>query len=70
MALEKRRRLDQVEVLIGARAVQVRWVDEILEDGRVISQGYHRCACGDKAMLVEKLGQALADKYWAALEAS
>ena len=42
MALEKRTRLDKCELVNESRTLQIRDVIEVLEDGEVISQSYHR----------------------------
>ena len=42
MALEKRTRLDKCEFVNESRTLQIRDVIEVLEDGEVISQKFHR----------------------------
>lgn len=46
MALTEQRILNQVTVLPNANAIQVQWADQILRDGEVIQQQYHRKAYG------------------------
>lgn len=44
MALTEQRILNQVTVLPNANSINVQWADQILRDGEVISQTYHRKA--------------------------
>lgn len=46
MALTEQRILNQVTVLPNANAINVQWADQILRDGEVIQQQYHRKAYG------------------------
>lgn len=46
MALTEQRIINQVTILPNQNAVQVQWADQILRDGEVISQQYHRKAYG------------------------
>ena len=46
MALTEQRILNQVTVLPNANSINVQWADQILRDGGVISQTYHRKAYG------------------------
>lgn len=44
MALTEQRVLSQVTVLPESGTINVQWADQILRDGEVISQSYHRKA--------------------------
>lgn len=44
MALTEQRIINQVTVLPNANSINVQWADQILRDGEVISQTYHRKA--------------------------
>ena len=44
--LEKIKSLKSVEVLPQANVIQVLWVNEIVEDGEVLSSTNHRCSYG------------------------
>ncbi len=46
MALTEQRILNQVTVLPNANAINVQWLNQILRDGEVIQQQYHRKAYG------------------------
>ena len=46
MAITEQRILNQVTVLPNANAINVQHADQILRDGEVISQTYHRKAYG------------------------
>ena len=46
MALTEQRVISQVTVLPEAQAINVRWADQILRDGVVISEQYVRKAYG------------------------
>ena len=46
MALTEQRIINQVTVLPSQNAINVQWADQILRDGEVISQTYHRKAYG------------------------
>jgi hypothetical protein len=46
MALTEQRILNQITVLPNANAINVQWADQILRDGEVISEQYHRKAFG------------------------
>ena len=46
MALTEQRILNQVTVLPNQNALNVQWSDQILRDGEVIQQQYHRKAYG------------------------
>ncbi len=42
MALTEQRILNQVSTLPSQSAINVRWADQILRDGEVISETFHR----------------------------
>ncbi len=44
MALTEQRILKQVSILPSQSAVNVQWADQILRDGEVISENFHRKA--------------------------
>ena len=46
MALTEQRIINQITVLPNANAINVQWADQILRDGEIISQTYHRKAYG------------------------
>lgn len=46
MALTEQRILNQVTVLPNANSINVQWADQILRDGKVFSEQYHRKAYG------------------------
>ena len=66
MSLEKQRIQDKIEIVGEYKSIQVRYSDQIVEDGQVISSSYHRIVvdCGDDAKAIEHNVKALADIYW------
>ena len=66
MSLEKKRIQDKIEIVGEYKSIQVRYSDQIIEDGQVISSSYHRIVvdCGDDAKAIEHNVKALADIYW------
>ncbi len=66
MSLEKQRVQDQIEIVSEFKHIQIRYSDQIIEDGKVISSSYHRymVSCGDDAKAIEHDVKALADIYW------
>jgi hypothetical protein len=66
MSLEKKRIQDQIEIVGEFKHIQIRYSDQIIEDGKVISNSYHRdtVSCGDDAKAIEHNVKALADIYW------
>jgi len=66
MGLIKQRLQDQIEVVGEFKHIQIRYSDQIIEDGQVISSSYHRdtVSCGDDAKAIEHNVKALADIYW------
>tara|TARA_R100000935_G_C2830613_1_gene164806 strand:- start:44 stop:292 length:249 start_codon:yes stop_codon:yes gene_type:complete len=66
MSLEKKRIQDQIEIVGEFKTIQVRYADQIIEDGKVISKNYHResISCGDEAKAIEHNVKGIADLYW------
>ena len=66
MSLEKKRIQDQIEIVGEFKFIQIRYADQIIEDGKVISTSYHReiVYCGEDAKAIEHNVKALADIYW------
>ena len=66
MSLKKQRIQDKIEIIGEYKSIQVRYADQIIEDGQVISSSYHRdiVSCGDDAKAIEHNVKALADIYW------
>ncbi len=42
MSLSKKRIQDQIEIVGEFKIIQIRYSDQIIEDGKVISTSYHR----------------------------
>ena len=66
MSLEKKRIQDKIEIVTEFKHIQIRYSDQIIEDGKVISSSYYRIVvdCGDDAKAIEHNVKALADIYW------
>ena len=66
MSLSKKRVQDKIEIVGEYKNIQVRYSDQIIEDGKVISSSYYRdtVSCGDDAKAIEHNVNALADIYW------
>lgn len=66
MSLSKQRIQDKIEIVSEFKHIQIRYSDQIIEDGQVISSSYHRdtVSCGDDAKAIEHNVKALADIYW------
>jgi len=66
MSLSKKRIQDKIEIVGEFKTIQVRYADQIIEDGQVLSQSYHResIAPDDEAKAIEHNVKALADIYW------
>ena len=66
MSLSKQRIQDKIEIVGEYKSIQVRYSDQIIEDGIVISSSYHRdmVSCGDDAKAIEHNVKAIADIYW------
>jgi len=68
MALSKQQLQDKIEIVSAFKHIQIRYADQILEDGNVISQSYHRdvVSCGDYDKADEHNVRAIADAIWTA----
>jgi hypothetical protein len=68
MALSKQRVQDKIEIVSAFKHIQIRYADQIVEDGNVISQSYWRTVvnCGDYAKADEHNVRAIADAVWTA----
>ena len=66
MSLVKERIQDKIEIVTEFKHIQIRYADQIIEDGKVISSSYHRdiVTCGEDAKAIEHNVKALADIYW------
>jgi hypothetical protein len=68
MALSKQRVQDKIEIVQKWKHIQIRYADQIVEDGSVISQSYWRTvvSCGDFDAADEHNVRAIADAVWTA----
>jgi len=66
MSLEKKRIQDQIEIVGEFKIIQIRYSDQIIEDGKVISSSYHRESItpDNEAKAIEHDVKAIADIYW------
>ena len=66
MSLSKQRIQDKIEIVSEFKHIQIRYSDQIIEDGQVVSSSYYRdmVPCGDGAKAIEHNVKALADIYW------
>jgi hypothetical protein len=66
MALTKQKVQDKIEIVGQFRSIQIRYADQIVEDGSVISQSYWRTVvnCGDYDAADEHNVRAIADAIW------
>jgi hypothetical protein len=66
MSLSKQRIQDKIEIVSEFKHIQIRYSDQIIEDGQVISSSYHRdmVPCGNDAKAIKHNVKALADIYW------
>ena len=66
MSLSKKRIQDKIEIVGEFKHIQVRYSDQIIEDGKVLSEAYHRIVvdCGDEAKAIEHNVEGIADLYW------
>ena len=66
MSLSKQRIQDKIEIVSEFKHIKIRYSDQRIEDGQVISSSYHRdtVSCGDDAKAIEHNVKALADIYW------
>jgi hypothetical protein len=68
MALSKQKVQDKIEIVSAYKHIQIRYADQIVEDGNVISQSYWRTVvnCGDYDAADEHNVRAIADAIWTA----
>ena len=68
MALSKQKVQDKIEIVSAYKHIQIRYADQIVEDGSVISQSYWRTVvnCGDYDAADEHNVRAIADAIWTA----
>jgi hypothetical protein len=68
MALSKQKVQDKIEIVSAFKHIQIRYADQIVEDGSVISQSYWRTvvSCGDYAKADEHNVRGIADAVWTA----
>ena len=66
MSLSKQRIQDKIEIVGKYKNIQIRYSNQIIEDGEVISNSYDRdtVSCGDDEKAIEHDVKALADIYW------
>jgi hypothetical protein len=66
MSLSKKRVQDKIEIVGEYKIIQVRYSDQIIEDGKVISSSYHRDSItpNEEAKAIEHNVKAIADIYW------
>ena len=66
MSLSKKRVQDQIEIVGEYKIIQIRYSDQIIEDGKVISSSYHRESItpDNEAKAIEHDVKAIADIYW------
>ena len=66
MSLSKQRIQDKIEIVGEYKSIQIRYSDQIIEDGKVISSSYHRESIppDDEAKAIKHNVKALADIYW------
>ena len=66
MALSKQKVQDKIEIVSAYKHIQIRYSNQILEDGVVISDSFERVvvSCGDYASADEHNVRAIADVVW------
>ena len=66
MALTKQKVQDKVEIVSPFKHIQIRYSNQILEDGVKLSEAYERTVvnCGDYAAADEHGVRAIADAVW------
>ncbi len=66
MSLSKKRIQDQIEIVGEFKIIQIRYSDQIIEDGKIISSSYHRESItpDNEAKAIEHDVKAIADIYW------
>ena len=68
MSLIKKRIQDKIEIVGEFKTIQIRYADQIIEDGKILSETYYRDSvyCGDEAKAIEHNVKGIADLYWTA----
>lgn len=66
MSLTKQKVQDKVEIVSPFKHIQIRYANQIVEDGNVISSSFERTvvSCGDYAAAEEHGVKAIADAVW------
>ena len=66
MAITKQKVQDKVEIVSTFKHIQIRYANQIVEDGNVISSSFERTvvSCGDYAAAEEHGVKAIADAVW------
>lgn len=66
MSLSKQTIQDKIEIVGPHKTIQIRYANQILEDGIVISESFHResIECNNEAKAIEHNVKNLADIYW------
>lgn len=66
MALTKQKVQDKIEIVSAYKHIQIRYSNQIVEDGSVISQSYERTvvSCGDYDKADEHNVRGIADAVW------
>ena len=66
MALTKQKIQDKIEIVSAFKHIQIRYSNQIVEDGNVISESYERTvvSCGDYDAADQHNVRAIADAVW------
>jgi hypothetical protein len=66
MALKKQKVQDKIEIVSEFKHIQIRYANQIVEDGTVISSAFERTvvSCGDYDKADEHNVRAIADAVW------
>ena len=66
MTLTKQKVQDKIEIVSEFKHIQIRYANQIVEDGTVISSSFERTvvSCGDYAGADEHNVRAIADAMW------
>jgi len=66
MALTKQKIQDKIEIVSAFKHIQIRYADQIVEDGSVISESYERTvvSCGDYDAADAHNVRAIAEAIW------
>lgn len=66
MSLEKKRIQDQIEIVGKFKTIQVRYRNQIIEDGNVLSENFHRDSieCGNIEEAIEHNVEKIAKVVW------